>query len=178
MVNETHARILLAAREMLSADGTVSLDSVARQVGLTKPGLMHHFPSKEALMVALVDAVIDQWEEQLTETLGAEPAEVGAVDRIGAYARFVLSQDFDRSDVVVFADPRLHRTLVDRWEERMTPWWSVPDDATETTRTRLLAVRLLADGAWFASASGMLVPSPEERRRLRPLVEELLAGAR
>src|SRR5699024_297627 len=178
MVNETHARILLAAREMLSADGTVSLDSVARQVGLTKPGLMHHFPSKEAMMVALVDAVIDQCEDQLPQTLGAAPADAGAVARIGAYARFVLAQDFHRSDVVVFADPRLHRTLVARWEERMTPWWSVHEEATETMRTRLLAVRLLADGAWFASATGMLVPGPEERRRLRLLVEELLAGAR
>src|SRR5699024_7546971 len=122
--------------------------------------------------------VIDQWEEQLSQTLGRKASEASAVERIGAYARFVLSQDFDRSDVVVFADPRLHRTLVARWEERMAPWWAVPDDATETTGARLLAVRLLADGAWFASATGMLVPSPEERRRLRPVVDELLAGAR
>src|SRR5699024_2424530 len=102
--------------------------------GSDQTGVDAPLPSKEAMMVALVDAVIDQWEEQLTQTLGAAPAEVGAVDRIGAYARFVLAQDFDRSDVVVFADPRLHRTLVARWEGRMTPWWSVPEDATETVR--------------------------------------------
>lgn len=155
----------------------MSLDSVARQVGVTKPGLMHHFPSKEALMVSLVDDVIDEWEEQLVRLLGTPVSAAGPVERMRAYAHFVLSHHFDRSDVVVFADPRLHRILVDRWEERTTPWWAVPEDAPERTATVLLAVRLLADGAWFASATGMAAPSAAERRRLRPVIDELLAGA-
>jgi AcrR family transcriptional regulator len=34
---------------------TVSLESAAQACGLSKPGLMHHFHTKQALMLALVD---------------------------------------------------------------------------------------------------------------------------
>ncbi|MFJ2270653.1 hypothetical protein ACIO8F_11260 [Streptomyces sp. NPDC087228] len=34
--------------------GSIPLDVAAEQVGLTKPGLMYHVPTKEALMVGVV----------------------------------------------------------------------------------------------------------------------------
>ena len=72
----------------------MSLDSVARSVGLTKPGVMYHFPTKEALMLALVDSVLDRWEEALIARLGSSPTEAVASARIGAYLDWSLSGGF------------------------------------------------------------------------------------
>jgi len=49
--------ILAAATELFAAQGYrgASLASVAAAVGLTQPGLLHYFPSKEDLLLALLD---------------------------------------------------------------------------------------------------------------------------
>ncbi|MBD0322544.1 MAG: TetR family transcriptional regulator, partial [Aldersonia sp.] len=41
-------RVLEAALDVLRDGESITLDSAARRVGMTKPGLMHHFPTKEA----------------------------------------------------------------------------------------------------------------------------------
>lgn len=64
MGTETPHSIIAAAFAQLEEGGSVSLDSVARAVGLTKPGVMYHYPTKEALMLALVDSVLDRVGER------------------------------------------------------------------------------------------------------------------
>jgi len=54
---DRRAAILDAAAELFSEQGYrgASLASVAAAVGLTQPGLLHYFPSKEALLLALLE---------------------------------------------------------------------------------------------------------------------------
>ncbi len=53
------------------------------------------------------------------------------------------------------SDPKLRRSLTQRWAERLAPWLVVPDDVAPDERTRLLAARLLADGGWLAEAANV-----------------------
>jgi AcrR family transcriptional regulator len=49
-----------------------ALREIAAELGLSKSGLYHHFPSKESLLVSLVDPLLDELEalvEDLPETL-------------------------------------------------------------------------------------------------------------
>lgn len=46
-------------------------------------------------------------------------------------------------------------------------------DATE--RGYLTAARLLADGAWFAGATGVNIPAPDERAVIVAAANELLS---
>lgn len=57
------AEIIQAATEVIAERGYrgATLAAVAERVGLTQQGLMHHFPTKEALLVAVLDAR-DQWD--------------------------------------------------------------------------------------------------------------------
>jgi AcrR family transcriptional regulator len=165
--------ILSSGFDQLDADQSVSLDSVARAVGLTKPGVMHHFPTKEALMVALVDAVLDRWEGQLTARLDDSVAPT-AVERARAYLEWSLSGEFHESDLVMMSDPKLRRPLTSRWAERMLPWLAFPDEFDLDRRARLTAVRLLADGAWVSSAVDLYPPDSDERARIRTLALNLL----
>jgi len=60
---ERRAEIVRAALEVIAERGYrgASLAAVAERVGLTQQGLLHHFPTKEALLVAVLEER-DQWD--------------------------------------------------------------------------------------------------------------------
>ncbi|MCF1598828.1 TetR/AcrR family transcriptional regulator [Streptomyces muensis] len=60
---ERRAEIVRAALEVIAERGYrgASLGAVAERVGLTQQGLLHHFPTKEALLVAVLQER-DQWD--------------------------------------------------------------------------------------------------------------------
>ncbi|MCL6671819.1 TetR/AcrR family transcriptional regulator [Streptomyces panaciradicis] len=60
---ERRAEIVRAALEVIAERGYrgASLAAVAEKVGLTQQGLLHHFPTKEALLVAVLQER-DQWD--------------------------------------------------------------------------------------------------------------------
>ncbi|MEU6271711.1 TetR family transcriptional regulator [Streptomyces populi] len=60
---ERRAEIVRAALEVIAERGYrgASLAAVAERVGLTQQGLLHHFPTKEALLVAVLRER-DQWD--------------------------------------------------------------------------------------------------------------------
>ncbi|MDJ0462943.1 TetR/AcrR family transcriptional regulator [Streptomyces sp. H27-C3] len=60
---ERRAEILRAALEVIAERGYrgASLSAVAERVGLTQQGLLHYFPTKESLLVAVLEER-DQWD--------------------------------------------------------------------------------------------------------------------
>ena len=55
--------VLNAAEIVIDRDGVgaFTLDAVAKESGVSKGGLLHHYPSKDALLLALVTRMSDQW---------------------------------------------------------------------------------------------------------------------
>ncbi|MEU9758930.1 helix-turn-helix domain-containing protein [Streptomyces sp. NPDC047985] len=60
---ERRAEIIRAAFEVIAERGYrgASLSAVAERVGLSQQGLLHHFPTKEALLIAVLEER-DQWD--------------------------------------------------------------------------------------------------------------------
>lgn len=169
--------ILDAATTLIRDGATLSLDSVARAAGLTKPGLMYHYPTKRALMLGLVDHVLDGYEEALAQRL-PRGVDAPVEQRLLAYAEWALTAEVDSADLVMFMDPRLREQLSARWTERMQRWVGVPDGLPAERRARLLSVRLIADGSWFADASGVAPLAADERRRVLAVARDLVGDLR
>ncbi|MEB4616489.1 TetR family transcriptional regulator [Leucobacter sp. M11] len=185
MTDTTRTQILTAALGVIAEGGTVSLESAARAVGLSKPGLMYHFPTKQALMLGLVDHVVEAWHREITSRLpAAAPSLSGARARfspgprarLSAYLDWCLTGEFSSADLVMLTDPRLREPLTERWAERMAPWFALPEHTPIETRARLSAVRALADGLWFAEAAGLFPLPAAERGPVRELADALLSG--
>jgi AcrR family transcriptional regulator len=164
-----------AALDLLRDGGVLSLEVAARAAGLTKPGLMYHFPTKEALVTGLVDHLLDTYAVEFrTHLRGAGET---AAERIEAYLRWSLGRVHDAADLAFLADPRLREEMSERWATRLDSWLGVPADLPAPTRARLLAVRMMADGCWYADATGCVPLTPDERNDLLVVGLDLLEAS-
>jgi AcrR family transcriptional regulator len=78
---ERREAILAAANEVFAARGFrgASLATIATRVGLTEAGLLHHFPSKEHLLLELLALRNDRDRERVERALGEHTALLDAL---------------------------------------------------------------------------------------------------
>lgn len=162
----TKSDVLAAARDVLRSGGILTIDAVAREAGLTKAGVLHHCETKEALVHAVVDDVMTDWEAELHERVSEH---AGPAEKLGGYLDYALTADFDPGDLAFLADARLRDALVAQWVGRLDPWFgtALSDPVART-------VRLLADGAWFDRALGIVDLSEAERGEVLALGRRLI----
>lgn len=75
----TRGRLLSAALTTLRDHGlaALTLDAVAREAGVSKGGLLHHFASKEALIEAILRQLLADFEARVHAYYAAEPPHSG-----------------------------------------------------------------------------------------------------
>lgn len=152
---------------------SLSFQSVADATGISKPGLMYHFPTKDALIRGVLDHVVTSWEERLLKFLDG-PLEASTPEqRMSAYVEGALSSELDRADLAVFFDAHYRSELYEIWDSRMGGWTHLPNSLNAADRARLHIARLAADGYWFATASGTQSGDPDE---IANAIRSLLRG--
>ena len=70
---QTRARIRVAAATVIERDGAghLTLDKVAAEAGLSKGGLLYHYPTKDALLEGLLGHLL-QGRAELVDKLTSE----------------------------------------------------------------------------------------------------------
>lgn len=145
-------RALLDCAAQIAAEqgaSAITIQAVAERAGVTKGGLLHHFDSKQALLAAVFEDLLDKMDQEIDRTLADDPASRGRFTR--AYVRACFSDRLlgDRSlwgalSVAIVSEPAL-RALWSAWlDGRMARHAETDGDP------RLVAVRLAADGVWLA----------------------------
>lgn len=162
-------QLLEAALRVLGEGGVtaVTFESVAEAAGVTKGGMLYHFPSREALLEALHEHLAQQWEADMIEQAGAAPDETTEAERLDAYTR-VASQSGTRAEVLLLLEtanePQMHapwNEVVERW----TP--AVPGDGQLTAvELNTMVARLAADGLWLYDSLNSTPLSPEHRQQV------------
>lgn len=139
----------------------VTVASVAKAAGVTKGGLLHHFPSKQELIDTLFDELLEQLERMLDARVETDPEPYGRFTR--AYLYVSLQQHVDRQSnplatlsITMLTDAKLRERWRAWYEACLTKFVSTDDAAP------LQAVRLAADGAWLAELSGVTILEREQ----------------
>lgn len=164
MRTSSRADILDAAMRVVDAVGgaDITYQSVAREAGLTKAGLMYHFPTKDAMMIAVIEHVIERWQAELQEVLVVPLEQSTLAERVRAFALFAGEGGVTQGEFVVFAEAVRRPELSRPWLEYLQTWFGFGDGADTT----LLLVWLAANGLWVAEATGILTIDPTQRAAL------------
>src|ERR1700712_2820431 len=157
------AAIVEAAHRVAERQGgaDISYETTATEAGLTKAGVLYHFPSREDLVLAVVEYVAHSWEAAMLEALGCPLDEATPAQRIGAYVEVAAGDDVSRADFAIYADALCRPAHVGPWNEVFSRWFDL-DGCPATERARLMCARFAADGLWVAKATGTMPPTAEE----------------
>ncbi len=88
------------------------MDDIGDAVGLTGPALYRHFPSKEALLVAVFDEVIESWTERIRGVVSeATDAHAALLAMVRLHVEFAIEQ---RENLKVWRQEFHHLPEADR----------------------------------------------------------------
>lgn len=154
----------------------LTLEAVAAEARLSKGGLLHHFPSKDLLVEALVNRCADHWREGFLASLEATP------EGPGRAARALLShldnakawtQQCQQSSSAAFAalaqNPRLIEPMRGVYAELRR---RLADDGLEAGVGETILVAM--DGLWLNRVLGLAPLDQQRLDRIRRVLRTLL----
>lgn len=173
---ETRELVFEACNRILRRDGLthLTLDNVADEAGLSKGGLLYHFPSKESLIEALFEYHNDKFEARLSALAEEEGDDAGAWLR--AYAKASIEQIMEPGNASLYkslfaaeeryasAHQLMRRKYVD-WQQQVENSGLDPAKAT--------LVRLVVDGLWFLEMHHYAPPDAQLRAQIVELIMQL-----
>ena len=173
----TRTAVLKAAVKVLAERGTgASLAQIAEVAGVSKSGLLHHFASREQLIIALMEDVVATLREAVMQHLDVSEERPGRLLR--AYVRALCSGS---EDVLRYFSPTpVWAGVFDFPEaievaERDAAWWAEHLAADGLSPRRVLVVRRAAEGLAMAACYGE--ETQESLAEGRELLLSLTEGA-
>ncbi|WP_260610677.1 TetR/AcrR family transcriptional regulator [Sphingomonas sp. IC081] len=142
---------LLEQTAKIAADeglGAATVAAVARAAGVTKGGLFHHFPNRQALVFAMFDELLERLDRRIDDDMARDPMEHGRFTR--SYVNLALSMDeHDRLIWAGLMGSLVHdNALNGRWYGWLDK--RLKRHASTDAGPVLQIVRLAVDGAWLA----------------------------
>lgn len=153
-------RILDAVGTLTTARGRLpSILEVAGEVGLTKQGVLHYFPSRAALDAAVLERAVARIDTAMTESAGAAGG-----SPVATYLGLSSPDDGDHAAAAVILSAASNgmqtavQEAVDRWEALIT------EEVGDPVRAEV--VRLAGDGLFAEALFTGLSPATERVDRL------------
>lgn len=172
---ETRHQVLRAAAEVVAErGGSAGLEEIATRAQVTKGGLLYHFRSKESLMHAVAQQLLDEFEHEVETALAQEDDDApGRLTRAYARATLASAADAERTRrattllVHLQTDPAVAAMMqadAERWRDRL-----LADGLDPLVATLAIAA---ADGICMAPLYGD-APLVDDRERVLAAVLDL-----
>jgi AcrR family transcriptional regulator len=174
--SETRLLVLMACNRILRRGvlNDLTLENVAGEAGLSKGGLLYHFPNKEMLIEALFVHHNQLFEDRVEALVEAEGESRGSWLR--AYAKALLEQIVDPGNASLYASlfaaeeqyPQAHSLVYrqcDQWERELK------NSGLDPGRAEL--VRLAVDGLWFTEMHNYAPPDPARREQIVEMILQM-----
>ena len=179
MRTSNRSKILDAAIRVIQRDGVtgVTFDAVAAEAGVTRGGMMYHFPSREALIAAIHGHLAQQWEASLVESAGKSAAQASASERYVAYAR-TCAQSATRAELLFMLDAPHAAQAASAWDEVLAQWAApAPAAGDDPAALAQFIARLAADGMWVYEALSNAPLPADLRQRVAEQLTRMIQGS-
>jgi AcrR family transcriptional regulator len=124
MVTDVRSQLLRVATRRFARQGfdSTSLQEIAEEVGIKKPSLLHHFPSKNDLLLAVLDNLFEHWTSRLPVLLEAVTSGRGRFEAITSELLQFFREDADRARLLVRELMDRPDAMKQRLAQTLTPW--------------------------------------------------------
>ena len=152
----TKKNLLIAAAEIVKEEGVVklTLEAVAQRAGVSKGGLLYHYPSKEALIKGMVEDWKNNYFESIIALAKDDTKEPGKWSRAYVQSTYSnLENDKLLSSAIMaamFINPELLDEYRQQYDRLLT---KLENDGIDPIKTTI--ARLSIDGLWFSEIFGM-----------------------
>jgi len=160
-------KLILKAAAEIGAHNSwsdVTFQAIADKTGLSKGGIIHHFPSKEALLEELFDQSLLELSELILEEKKNDPK----INSAYAYLKIVCSDIQDShylNTMNVILKGTVNNThLCQKWKQWVTE--NLIPDFTDKTNTLSIITLLVADGMWFSDILNIYPISLEQKQNI------------
>ncbi|WP_096187223.1 TetR/AcrR family transcriptional regulator [Evansella halocellulosilytica] len=143
--------ILNAASKIVSEKGifNLTLEATAKEAGISKGGLLYHFPSKEALVQGMVDHLVNNYQQKIANNVEDDPLEKGAWTR--AFLNVTFNQGYPNNDMTsgLLAAKAVKPELLEPLHKAYEDWQhNIENDGLDPIDATI--IRLAADGIWLS----------------------------
>ncbi len=169
----TRAEIIDMAIEAAAEEGAtgLKLDAVVARLPFSKGALLHHFPTKLALLEGVIDHLANEMTAAVLAEAARDPNPYGRNAR--AYLRATVNEPVTERDVSIgraaLVACAVEPSLIARWRTAMRTL-AEDDPVDPAGKDDALMLRLIADGLWMSDLFGTHEVSPEQRRALLSLL--------
>jgi AcrR family transcriptional regulator len=186
---ELKDKLLDAAEAVVVREGVgkLTLDAVSVEAGMSKGGLLYHFPTKEKLVEAMVQRVADHWRQGFMEAYTTVPEGPGRMVR--AMLAHCLSDAECRTDQVRRSSSAVFAALAESQgcpgcpgspiEPMRAVYRELFQRIGEDDLPRGVAEAAVAaiDGLWLYWVLGLVPIDQEMVSRVRSAIEDMIAHA-
>lgn len=170
----TRKTILEAASRVTARDGAINLtlEAVAKEAGVSKGGLLYHFPNKEALISSMIDEHLAAWSKAVEES---KDKGKGAFTR--AFVKTTVSPIELETQLGsgLLAAVALNPELLEPVKKHYQAWQKqIENDGLEATTATI--IRLAADGLYFAEVFELAPPKGNLRKQVEKKLLEMTKG--
>ncbi|HSI66646.1 MAG TPA: TetR/AcrR family transcriptional regulator [Planococcus sp. (in: firmicutes)] len=168
--------ILHAASKIVSERGifNLTLEATAAEAGVSKGGLLYHFPSKEALVKGMVEHLADNYQRKIADGANNSLEEKGKWTK--AYVEVTFNEPYQNRDMNsgLLAAKAVNAELLDPIRQLYTEWQEqIENDGIDPIKATI--IRLATDGIWLSELFDIHHIEEEKKKKV---YEKLIAWSK
>ncbi|MGP4081551.1 TetR/AcrR family transcriptional regulator [Pseudalkalibacillus sp. R45] len=143
--------ILHAASKVVSEQGifNLTLEAAAKEAGISKGGLLYHYPSKEALVQGMVEHLARNYQEKIRHNAEMDQGSNGRWTR--SFLDVTFNQSYENKDMNagLLAAKAVNSDLLQPIREAYANWQhEIENDGLDPVKATI--IRLAIDGIWLS----------------------------
>ena len=154
--NSKRNHILTAASSVIRKNGIekLTLEAVAVEAGVSKGGLLHHFPNKDALIQSMVTGITNDFIADVQTRADRDPRVQGRWSRAYLNSTVEGGKEEQGMNVALRTTLFTNRDLLEELREQYSVWQhNIENDGLDPVISSI--VRLAVDGLWLSEVLGI-----------------------